>query len=216
MEWCALLPSCTHPRPLGLGHEAYSYSYIAFPQAVLLGSRLALDRLSSLVSTRRLYCVEHDTDVVMCDVLLLCATVDLCSFGVQYGGRRAVQPHPAARRSAFHRARCAALRCAAIACSARTLAHFELSYEQQSAILLCSSLLSSSSSLISIPHQWTLYSVCLLCAAEAAEIVFQIASAIRFLHKNFVAHRDLKPENLLYSKSGSDGARSHHSSFAYE
>jgi mitogen-activated protein kinase-activated protein kinase 2 len=40
---------------------------------------------------------------------------------------------------------------------------------------------------------------------EAAEIVFQIASAIRFLHKNLIAHRDLKPENLLYSKPGSDG-----------
>ncbi|VDO98331.1 unnamed protein product [Soboliphyme baturini] len=40
---------------------------------------------------------------------------------------------------------------------------------------------------------------------EAAAIMYEISSAVRFLHHLSIAHRDLKPENLLYSKPGNDG-----------
>ena len=37
---------------------------------------------------------------------------------------------------------------------------------------------------------------------EAAEIVREISSAVKFLHDINIAHRDLKPENLLYTRKG--------------
>jgi len=38
---------------------------------------------------------------------------------------------------------------------------------------------------------------------EAREIIFQVLSAVEYLHRNQIAHRDLKPENILCSsKSG--------------
>jgi len=43
---------------------------------------------------------------------------------------------------------------------------------------------------------------------EAKEIVFQILSAVEYLHKNQIAHRDLKPENILCStRSNGTGFR---------
>ncbi|CAI2730402.1 unnamed protein product [Schistosoma spindalis] len=41
--------------------------------------------------------------------------------------------------------------------------------------------------------------------SEAAKIVYQISSAIAYLHERNIAHRDLKPENLLYT-SNENGA----------
>ena len=38
--------------------------------------------------------------------------------------------------------------------------------------------------------------------AEAADIVRQIAIAVKFVHDRNIAHRDLKPENLLYTRKG--------------
>ncbi|XP_050527414.1 MAP kinase-activated protein kinase 2 [Daktulosphaira vitifoliae] len=40
---------------------------------------------------------------------------------------------------------------------------------------------------------------------EAAHIMTDICSAVKYLHDMNIAHRDLKPENLLYSKPGNDG-----------
>jgi len=37
---------------------------------------------------------------------------------------------------------------------------------------------------------------------DAAEIVAEICSAVKFLHDRNIAHRDLKPENLLFSSKG--------------
>ena len=37
---------------------------------------------------------------------------------------------------------------------------------------------------------------------DAAEIVAEICSAVKFLHDRNIAHRDLKPENLLFSTKG--------------
>lgn len=37
---------------------------------------------------------------------------------------------------------------------------------------------------------------------EAAHIMTDICSAVKYLHDLNIAHRDLKPENLLYSKPG--------------
>lgn len=34
---------------------------------------------------------------------------------------------------------------------------------------------------------------------EAAQVMFEIACAVRHLHQLSVAHRDIKPENLLYT-----------------
>ncbi|KAL5111714.1 MAP kinase-activated protein kinase 2 [Taenia crassiceps] len=39
---------------------------------------------------------------------------------------------------------------------------------------------------------------------DAARIVFQIATAIRCLHRRNIAHRDLKPENLLFTSDAPD------------
>ena len=39
---------------------------------------------------------------------------------------------------------------------------------------------------------------------EAAYILFQIISALYYLHSNGISHRDLKPENLLYYNKGND------------
>lgn len=41
--------------------------------------------------------------------------------------------------------------------------------------------------------------------AEAAQIMYEICVAVKYLHDNDIAHRDLKPENLLYSKPGPEG-----------
>ncbi|KAF5404597.1 Mitogen-activated protein kinase-activated protein kinase 2 [Paragonimus heterotremus] len=40
--------------------------------------------------------------------------------------------------------------------------------------------------------------------SEAAKIVYQIASAIAYLHTRSIVHRDLKPENLLFASAKSD------------
>ena len=40
------------------------------------------------------------------------------------------------------------------------------------------------------------------CFPDAAEIVAEICSAVKFLHDRNIAHRDLKPENLLFSTKG--------------
>lgn len=37
---------------------------------------------------------------------------------------------------------------------------------------------------------------------EAAQVMWEICSAVKYLHDVNIAHRDLKPENLLYSKPG--------------
>ena len=37
---------------------------------------------------------------------------------------------------------------------------------------------------------------------QAAKIVRQLASAVRFMHSRGVVHRDLKPENLIFAHSG--------------
>merc|ERR1719420_2408203 len=34
---------------------------------------------------------------------------------------------------------------------------------------------------------------------KAAEIIFQIADALDYLHQRRIVHRDLKPENLIYT-----------------
>ncbi|KRZ27329.1 DNA ligase 4 [Trichinella pseudospiralis] len=39
---------------------------------------------------------------------------------------------------------------------------------------------------------------------EAASIMYDICSAVRFLHSLQIAHRDIKPENLLYTKVSDD------------
>lgn len=38
--------------------------------------------------------------------------------------------------------------------------------------------------------------------AEAAEVMYEICAAVKYIHDMNIAHRDLKPENLLYSKPG--------------
>ena len=43
---------------------------------------------------------------------------------------------------------------------------------------------------------------------EAAEIIYQIISAVGYCHNKGICHRDLKPENLLYLKKGNEGDNS--------
>lgn len=38
--------------------------------------------------------------------------------------------------------------------------------------------------------------------AEAAQVMWEICSAVKYLHDVNIAHRDLKPENLLYTIPG--------------
>ncbi|XP_075218658.1 MAP kinase-activated protein kinase 2 [Lycorma delicatula] len=40
---------------------------------------------------------------------------------------------------------------------------------------------------------------------EAAKIMYDVCSAVKFLHDRHIAHRDLKPENLLYTKPDQTG-----------
>ena len=39
---------------------------------------------------------------------------------------------------------------------------------------------------------------------EVAQIMFQICSAVKYLHDSGIAHRDLKPENLLLTSNDQD------------
>ncbi|KAL6042890.1 calcium calmodulin-dependent protein kinase type 1G, variant 2 [Balamuthia mandrillaris] len=39
---------------------------------------------------------------------------------------------------------------------------------------------------------------------DASNIIFQVVSAVDYLHENGIAHRDLKPENLLAAGDGAD------------
>ncbi|VDL64164.1 unnamed protein product [Hymenolepis diminuta] len=55
----------------------------------------------------------------------------------------------------------------------------------------------NSSEFISISRYW-------LKLTNAAQIVFQIANAIYWLHSRNIAHRDLKPENLLFESDAPD------------
>lgn len=41
-----------------------------------------------------------------------------------------------------------------------------------------------------------------LLFVEAAQIMKEICSAVKYLHDVDIAHRDLKPENLLYTTNG--------------
>merc|ERR1719433_2114453 len=34
---------------------------------------------------------------------------------------------------------------------------------------------------------------------QAAKIVYQVASALEYLHKKNIVHRDLKPENIMFA-----------------
>lgn len=40
---------------------------------------------------------------------------------------------------------------------------------------------------------------------EAAQVMWEICSAVKYLHDVNIAHRDLKPENLLYTTPGEEG-----------
>ena len=37
---------------------------------------------------------------------------------------------------------------------------------------------------------------------QAARIIFQVASAVNYLHMNNIMHRDVKPENIIYCEGG--------------
>jgi serine/threonine protein kinase len=37
---------------------------------------------------------------------------------------------------------------------------------------------------------------------QAARILFQVASAVNYLHMNNIMHRDVKPENIIYCEGG--------------
>ncbi|XP_022108338.1 calcium/calmodulin-dependent protein kinase type IV-like [Acanthaster planci] len=44
------------------------------------------------------------------------------------------------------------------------------------------------------------------CEKDAANVVRQLCSAVKYLHENGIVHRDLKPENLLYADNSENAS----------